>query len=118
MSSQDSTRKTGGLRVLVVGSGFAGFFAARPLDRVLPAGAADLTVVSATDHLCYSPLLPEVAAGRLDPRRIAVPLDGALRRTRILQGMVEQVDFTARTVSVTCGLAEPVELAWDRLVLA
>jgi hypothetical protein len=84
-------------RVIVVGSGFAGFFAARTLERLLPAGAADPTVVSATDHLCYSPLLPEVAAGRLDPRRIAIPLHGALHRARILQGMVDQIDFTART---------------------
>jgi NADH dehydrogenase FAD-containing subunit len=57
--------------VVVVGGGFAGFFAAGALERLLPPQAADLTFISATDHLCYSPLLPEVAAGRLDPRRIA-----------------------------------------------
>ena len=60
--------------VVVVGGGFAGYFAARTLERLVPADSADLTLISATDHLCYSPLLPEVASGRLDPRRIAVPL--------------------------------------------
>jgi NADH dehydrogenase FAD-containing subunit len=44
--------------VVVVGGGFAGFLAARTLERLLPADAADLTIVSPTDHLCYSPLLP------------------------------------------------------------
>src|SRR3954470_3472900 len=72
--------------VVVVGGGFAGFFAARTLERLLPAHAADLTLISATDHLCYSPLLPEVAAGRLEPRRIAVPPHAPLRRTRVLPG--------------------------------
>jgi len=47
-------------------------------------------MISATDHLCYSPLLPEVAAGRLDPRRIAVPLHTGLRRTRVVQATVEE----------------------------
>src|SRR4051794_21681689 len=78
-------------RVVVVGGGFAGFFAARTLERALPAEAADLTIISATDHLCYSPLLPEVASGRLDPRRIAVPLHSSLKRHRILQGTVDAV---------------------------
>ncbi|WP_426593177.1 NAD(P)/FAD-dependent oxidoreductase [Cellulomonas sp. McL0617] len=104
-------------RVVVVGSGFAGFFAARTLERLIPAGAADLTIVSATDHLCYSPLLPEVAAGRLDPRRIAIPLHSALRRARIVQGLVESVDTTKRTIDVACDLADPLVLPWDRLAM-
>src|SRR4051794_27434404 len=86
--------------VVVVGGGFAGFFAARTLERLLPADAADLTLVSATDHLCYSPLLPEVASGRLDPRRIAVPLHARLRRTRVLQATVEDVDFERQTLDL------------------
>ena len=103
--------------VVVVGSGFAGFHAARTLERLLPAGAADLTIVSATDHLCYSPLLPEVAAGRLDPRRIAIPLHSGLRRARILQGLVESVDTATGTLDVACDLADPLVLPWDRLAL-
>jgi NADH:ubiquinone reductase (H+-translocating) len=73
-------------------------------------------MVSATDHLGYSPLLPEVAAGRLDPQRIAVPLHGSLGCSRILQGRVEGVDFESRKVRVACG--EELSLPYDRLVLA
>ncbi len=104
-------------RVVVVGSGFAGFFAARTIERRIPPGAAELTIISATAHLCYSPLLPEVAAGRLNALQIAVPLHGALRRTRILQGIVDAVDLDARTVTTQCGLDEPAVIPWDRLVL-
>jgi NADH dehydrogenase len=105
-------------RVVVVGGGFAGVYAARTLERLLPPTVADITMVSATDHLCYSPLLPEVAAGRLEPRRIAVPLRSVLRRARILQGVVDDVDVDTRTVRLQCGTAEPLLLPWDRLVLA
>jgi NADH dehydrogenase len=103
--------------VVVVGGGFAGFSAARTLERVLPAHAADLTLISATDHLCYSPLLPEVASGRLDPRRIAVPLHARLRRTRVLQATVEDVDFDRRMLDLRTSSGPVEPLAWDRLAL-
>ena len=103
--------------VVVVGGGFAGVHTARTLERLLPPGAADLTLVSATDHLCYSPLLPEVAAGRLDPRRIAVPLHARLRRTRVLQATVETVDFDRRTLTLAAGGCPLEPLRWDRLAL-
>src|SRR5947209_18852559 len=86
--------------VVVVGGGFAGFFAAVTLERLLPAEADVLPLISATDHLCYSPLLPEVASGRLDPRRIAVPLHARLRRTRILQASVEDIDLDQQVLDV------------------
>jgi NADH dehydrogenase len=103
--------------VVVVGGGFAGFYAMRTLERLLMPEAADLVLVSATDHLCYSPLLPEVAAGRLDPRRIAVPHHGVLSRARVLQATVEEVDFDRRTLTLSCGRAPVEPLRWDRLVL-
>src|SRR4051812_24559012 len=103
--------------VVVVGGGFAGFFAARTLERLLPAAAADLTMISATDHMCYSPLLPEVAAGRLEPRRIAVPLHARLRRTRVLQATVDGIDFDGRTLSYRADGAGTGRLTWDRLAL-
>src|SRR4051794_38776084 len=103
--------------VVVVGGGFAGYFAARTLERLLPADAADLTLISATDHLCYSPLLPEVAAGRLEPRRIAIPLHARLRRTRVLQATVEDVDFDRRRLTFSATGNGTEEMAWDRLAL-
>ena len=61
-------------RVVVIGSGFAGFFAAR---RLLKADV-DLTVLSASDGMLYAPLLPDVAVGAVDPRSVVVPLASTL----------------------------------------
>ncbi|MDQ2584178.1 hypothetical protein CKY47_09325 [Saccharothrix yanglingensis] len=69
-------------RVLVVGTGFAGYHCLRALERALPPDAADLVAVNPTDYMLYVPLLPEVAGGSLDPRRVAVPLRPTLPRTR------------------------------------
>jgi NADH dehydrogenase len=117
-------------RVLVVGGGFAGFYALKRLERKLPADTAELMLVSATDYLLYTPLLPEVAAGTLDPRDIAVPLRQALRRTRTVLGHVTAIDLDRRTATVlqpgndhqrgasNDGVeTAPTIVNWDRLVL-
>lgn len=104
-------------RVLVVGSGFAGFECARRLSRSLArSGVTDTEValVSPNDYLLYTPLLPDVAGGLLDPRSVAVPLTEALPGVRYLPGLVESVDMDQHTV----GLADGMQLSWDRLVLA
>ena len=103
--------------VVIAGAGFAGFFTARGLEKKLPPGVADVTLVSATDHLCYSPLLPEVAAGRLEPRRIAVPLHASLHRTRIVQGVVSEVDLEGRGVTVIRPHDQEEHLDYDRLAI-
>src|SRR3954470_14081008 len=113
MSASTSSRPS----VVVVGGGFAGFFAARTLERLLPAEAADLTMISANDHLAYSPLLPEVAAGRLDPKRIAGPLQGGLRRARVVQATVEEIDCEGRTLTFSTDCEPSAKMAWDRLTL-
>ena len=71
--------------IVIVGAGFAGFAAARTLSR-LARGAAEIVVVNPTDYFLYLPLLPEVAGGILDPRRVAVSLTATLPRVRLVLG--------------------------------
>ncbi|MBW4716933.1 NAD(P)/FAD-dependent oxidoreductase [Saccharothrix obliqua] len=104
-------------RVLVVGTGFAGYHCLRALERALPAHAADLVAVNPTDYMLYVPLLPEVAGGTLDPRRVAVPLRTALPRTRLVQAHATSVDLTARTCTVIDVEGRSQVLGWDRIVL-
>src|SRR3954470_5271291 len=63
-------------RIVIVGAGFAGFSAARKLTR-LSRGRAEIVLINPTDYFLYLPLLPEVAAGILEPRRVTVSLAGA-----------------------------------------
>jgi NADH dehydrogenase len=101
-------------RVVIVGSGFGGFFAARRLSRA----DVDLTILSAVDGLLYAPLLPEVAVGSVDPRSAVVPLAGTLKDTRIVRGRAAGADLQARTVRYTAPGGETGELSYDRLLLA
>lgn len=104
-------------RILVVGCGFGGFQAARRLERRLSPADAEITVVTPRDHLLYTPLLPEVAGGLLDPRDITVPLTGRIR-SRLLLGHVDDLDVRNRAAVVTDPEGRRSEVGWDRLVLA
>ena len=103
--------------ILVVGSGFAGFTAARRLERLLDEDQADLVLISDTDHMNYSSLLPQVASGIIDPRHSAVALHRALHRTRIVLGKVVDVDVMTKTVSVVHPSKKKQSYVWDRMLL-
>jgi NADH:ubiquinone reductase (H+-translocating) len=108
-------------QVVVIGGGFAGLHALRRLERSLPPEVADLVLVSPTDYLVYSPLLPDVVASVLEPRHIAVSLRQVLPRTRLVLGHALSADRADRTVEVGSsqrGGEDTVTLHWDRLLVA
>jgi NADH dehydrogenase len=104
-------------RIVIVGAGFAGFHAARKLSR-LSRGRAEIIVVNPTDYFLYLPLLPEVAVGALEPRRVTVSLTAALPGVRLVLGTAQRLDLPARRVSYIDPKGREGELRYDRLVLA
>ncbi|MET9666564.1 NAD(P)/FAD-dependent oxidoreductase [Streptomyces sp. NPDC006475] len=104
-------------RVVVVGAGFAGFQAARSLSRTLR-GEAEIVLLNPTDYFLYLPLLPQVAAGILEPRRVTVSLPDTLPGVRLVLGEADRVDLEGRTVHYTDPEDVRGELRYDRLVLA
>ncbi|SBT89938.1 NADH dehydrogenase [Streptomyces sp. DI166] len=104
-------------RIVIVGAGFAGYRTARALSR-LTRGRAEITLLNPTDYFLYLPLLPQVAAGILEPRRVTVSLSGTLPRVRLVLGEADGIDLDARTVHYEGPEGDPGTLAYDRLVLA
>src|SRR6516162_1038798 len=104
-------------RIVIVGAGYAGYHCARHLERRLPREAAEIVIVSPADYMPYTSLLPEVGAGTVDPRHIAVSLSATLRRTRHVPGHAVGVDFANRSLTVAGPDGQRRELAWHRLVL-
>jgi NADH:quinone reductase (non-electrogenic) len=104
-------------RILVVGAGFAGLYAAMHLRRALDLGFR-VTVVNPENFMQYQPFLPEVASGTIDPRAVVVPLRHILRRCEVVIGEVERVDHDARSARVRLADGTTTGLAYDVLVLA
>ncbi len=73
-------------QVVIAGGGFGGFYAARALERLLPAQSARVTLVNDANFMLYTPLLPGAAGATLDPRHVVVPLRSQLRRTDLVIG--------------------------------
>ncbi len=103
-------------RVVIVGAGFAGYRAAQSLRRTL-GERAEVVLINPTDYFLYLPLLPEVAGGVLDPRRVAVSLTATLPGVRLLLGSVHDVDLATRTVHYLDPEGGARAVSYDRLVV-
>ena len=101
-------------RVVIVGGGFGGLFAAKFLRRA----AVDVTVVERTNHHLFQPLLYQVATGILSPGAVAPPLREVLKRhhnVTVELGEVTGFDLAARTVHVDHP-ATSSDIAYDFLI--
>jgi NADH dehydrogenase len=104
-------------RVVIVGAGFAGYHAARTLSR-LCRDTAEIVIINPTDYFLYLPLLPEVAAGVLEPRRITVSLPDTLPGTRLILGRVDGLDLQQHQVTWRDPDDRPGAITYHQLVLA
>ena len=99
-------------RILIVGAGFGGLFAAQALARV----AADVTIVDRHNYHLFQPLLYQVATAGLPPSDVAWPIRSILHRQRnttVLLGEVTAIDSARNVVA----LGERT-LPYDYLVVA
>ena len=106
-----TNRRSARSGTLILGGGFAGAYVARLL------GKHGSTIVSPQNSMLYTTLLPEAAAGNLEPRHVVVPLRQMCPHAELVQGRVVSVDTSARTVSADT-IAGPAEISYDRLVVA
>ena len=92
-------------RIVILGGGFAGFYAALELERTLARDPAiEVLLIDPQNFLLFTPMLHEVASGGLDPSSIVVPVREALRRVKFLRAEATSVDSSKKTVTVTYGL--------------
>jgi NADH:ubiquinone reductase (H+-translocating) len=103
-------------RVVIVGSGFGGLFAAKALRKA----DVDVTVVAKTSHHLFQPLLYQVATGILSEGEIAPATREVLRHhanARVVLGEVVDIDVDARVVTSTV-LGRTTLHPYDELIVA
>jgi NADH:quinone reductase (non-electrogenic) len=99
-------------RVLIIGCGFGGLFAARALARA----DVEVLVVDRNNYHLFQPLLYQVASAALGPADIAQPIRTVLRGQRnafVVMGEVSAIDLAQRTATVG-----DARMAFDYLILA
>jgi NADH:quinone reductase (non-electrogenic) len=109
----DETRQ----RVVIIGGGFAGLFAARALRRA----DVSVTLIDRTQHHLFQPLLYQCATGILSEGKIAAPLRDVLKRhenVECVMAEVADVDAEARQVVALRVGGERIEYGYDHLIVA
>ena len=99
-------------RIVIVGAGFGGLFAARGLRRV----DADITLIDQHNYHLFQPLLYQVATAGLAPSDIAWPIRGILSRQKNVTVLLDRVS----DVDVQAGEVGTLErrIPFDFLILA
>jgi len=100
-------------RVVIVGAGFGGLWAAKGLANA----RTEVTVIDRENYHLFQPLLYQVATAGLSPADVAAPIRSIVRGSRnitVMLGEVAGVDVAAHTVAMSCGRRVP----YDYLVLA
>jgi NADH dehydrogenase len=112
MNDQETQR-----RVVIIGGGFAGLFAARMLRRA----PVRVTLIDSRPHHLFQPLLYQCSTGILSEGKIAVPLRDLLRKhhnTDFVLGKVTGIDAGKRQVFATRPLGDQLEFGYDYLIVA
>jgi NADH dehydrogenase len=112
MSDQDDRP-----RVVIIGGGFAGLFAARALRRA----AVQVTLVDQAAHHLFQPLLYQCATGILSEGKITAPLRELLRKHQNVEFALAEVtgiDADRRRVLATRPTGDKTEFGYDYLIVA
>jgi len=106
-------------RVVIVGGGFGGIYAARFLEKLLQPGDADICLVNRENYFVFQPLLPEVLSGSIGLLDTVSPIRRLCPRARLFMREVESIDLARRVVVLAPSLRpRAMELPYDFLVVA
>jgi NADH dehydrogenase len=105
-------------RVVILGGGFAGVYAAKYLTRMLGSRRdVHVELLSEENYFVFQPLLPEVAAGSISPTHVVNPIRDIVPKAQFRWCKVNRVDTQRKVVLVAQGEARALtEVPYDHLV--
>lgn len=92
-------------RVVILGSGWAGFGLARKLDPT----KFQTVIVSPRTYFAFTPLLASTAVGTLEFRTALEPIRSKHQRVDFFQGWGDDVDFKAKTITIEEAVDDPLQ---------
>ena len=112
--------KSGKKRIVILGGGFGGVYAAIHLEKLLArVDGVEICLVSRDNFFLFTPMLHEVAASDLEITNIVNPLRKLLRKAEVLVGDVNQIDLPNKRVLISHGYRKhSLQIDYDHLVIA
>jgi len=113
-------RKTRKKRIVILGGGFGGVYAAMQLEKLLTVDRlAEVCLVSHDNFFLFTPMLHEIAASDLEITNIVNPLRKLLHKVEVLVGDVNEIDLPNKRVLISRGYRnELLRVNYDHLVVA
>jgi NADH:quinone reductase (non-electrogenic) len=107
-------------KVIILGGGFAGLYAAMYLDKKLARRPdVDVTLISRENFFLFTPMLHEVAGGDLYPADIVNPIRRIIRHIKFVEAEVQAIDLSARRVRCVGGVERlALDFEFDHLLIA
>jgi len=113
-------RKPRKKRIIILGGGFGGVYAAMHLEKLMARhSAVEVSLVSRDNFFLFTPMLHEIAASDLEITNIVNPLRKLLRKVEVLVGDVNEIDLQNKQVLISRGYRNhSQQLNYDHLVVA
>ena len=106
-------------KILILGGGFGGMHVLKELQKKIDAKNASITIVSEKNYFLFTPMLPEVASGMINPRDITMPIREFRTSAKFYQANVFSIDLEQKLVTITRKFdGKNHALEYDYLVLA
>ena len=104
-------------KILIIGGGYAGFYTAWKLEKLLKRGEAEVTLVDPLPYMTYQPFLPEVAAGSIEARHVVVSHRQHLKKTNLVSGKLSKVNHKTKKATIAIEGGKPVNLDYDQIIM-
>jgi len=116
------------INIIILGSGFAAIEALKKLQKKYKNNSnIDIKIISKDNFLLFTPMLPEVFSGMIEPRHIVTPVRSFCNKKSIFyHGNVQDINFEKKIVTVKYSIGryyqpisyEEKEFSFDYLVIA
>ena len=105
-------------RILILGGGFSGFYAARNIQKLM-GPKSEIEIVSRDNYFVFQPLLPEIAGGAISAINAVSPLRFLTKGISMRKAEIDSIDPILQQVTVFQGVQRrPTILEYDHLVIA
>jgi NADH dehydrogenase len=105
-------------RVIILGGGYGGIYAALGLQGLARRGRIQLSLVSRENYFQFQPMLAEVLSGSIEPPHVVNPIRRLCKHLDFHQGEILSIDTAKHSVSIRYpGQTSNRELAYDHLLI-
>ena len=107
-------------KIIILGGGFAGVQCAKKLESYFGKDSQiELVMVSEKNYMLFTPMLPQIASGMIEPRHIVSPIRNICKKTKFYEGKIKNIDPYGKLITLWgTGDKQGISLYYDFLIVA